>query len=105
MFWVGSLQTDSFQNYLKDPKLIAVFAILVIAIVVLIALLITRSSKRKGEDLKLLEGELAAREREGQFDAAVAAVPYTHDPAEAARDVAAVLGQHQQVRVLAIYAG
>src|SRR5262249_18584717 len=105
MVRVGSLQTDLFQNYLKDPRLIAFFAILIIIIVVLVAMLIRRSSKQKREGHKLIEGELAGRDREAQFEAAVAAISYSHDPAEAARDVAAVFGQYQQIRVLALYAG
>ena len=107
MVRVGSLQTDLNQNIVTDidPGFIAVVVILVIVIFVLLALLFRRSSEQKQEERELRESERAAREREAQFEAAVGAIPYSHDPAEAARDVAAVFGQYHQIRVLALYAG
>ena len=102
---MGLLQTDLIQKYLMDPKVIAGAAGLVIIVVILLVVLILRRARRTREEREFLEGDLAARERAAQFEAAVNAIPYSQDPADAARGVAQVLGQYQQVRVLAVYAG
>ena len=99
------MQTDLVQNFFKDPRIIAAIAAVVIVFAILLVLLVKRSAKRRREDRQLLDSELAAKQKGAQFQAAVDGIPYSHDAGEAARAVAGIFAQFQQVRVVAIYVG